>query len=347
MPEERSDQTEAALVTAAGAALGLPGLSTVAVPGAMKGLNGLIGTAFSIPTTWLQGVTETIEDRNYERRLARRSIAAAAVNRGLADEALVERVEARIFAREIKRQVNREAVARLFLHEMQAMRHLAGDSEPPAVDDDWLEQLGDHAQEASDEAARLLWAKILARETYLPGTVSTATMNILSRLSKRDAESFLTFVPKIYNDTILTSHIDDRGEGLRMFIEVVDAGLISASDSVQIIPARSDSHPDIAMLPGHEASVMLVGTAPSLTVHPLTAAGAELCRVISTGDDRAIARMFAIEAGKSCLQAIIFTKLDPGRWGNPEVVSGDAEIHQSAIAFMTDGCHIQNQYFYW
>lgn len=60
------------------------------------------------------------------------------------------------------------------------------------VDDEWLEHFQDYAEKISDESMQVIWGKILSGEINKPGTYSKRLLNVLSQMSKTEAEAFLT-----------------------------------------------------------------------------------------------------------------------------------------------------------
>jgi len=64
------------------------------------------------------------------------------------------------------------------------------ESDAAEVDPDWLNHFGRHAEMASSEKVRDLWAKVLAGEVRQPGSFSLTTMRLLAELDQRMASWF-------------------------------------------------------------------------------------------------------------------------------------------------------------
>jgi len=61
-------------------------------------------------------------------------------------------------------------------------------AEPNEIDNDWLTYFFDKSRLVSDEQMQSVWARILAGESNQPGSFSKRTVNLLSEMSKEDAE---------------------------------------------------------------------------------------------------------------------------------------------------------------
>lgn len=85
---------------------------------------------------------------------------------------------------EIRHQANLEStVVKLF-------PHLRDDASPEDMEDDWLVNVLDKCRIVSDDTVQELWARIIAGEANKPGSFSRKTVNMMSDLSRSDAELF-------------------------------------------------------------------------------------------------------------------------------------------------------------
>lgn len=71
-----------------------------------------------------------------------------------------------------------------------ALPQLKEESDPSAMEDDWITNFFDKARIVSDGEMQDLWSRVLAGEANAPGTYSKRTVNFLSDLDKIDAELF-------------------------------------------------------------------------------------------------------------------------------------------------------------
>lgn len=90
----------------------------------------------------------------------------------------------RFIEEEAKRQKNIEDIT------AKALPQLNDKSDPSKVEDDWITNFFDKCRIVSDDEMQGLWSRVLAGEANLPGTYSKRTVNFLSDLDKRDAETF-------------------------------------------------------------------------------------------------------------------------------------------------------------
>lgn len=144
--------------------------------------------------------------------------------------------------RAMHRFVEEEALRQLNMEKIteKALPQLNEDSDPSAMEDDWVTNFFDKSRIVSDEEMQNLWSSVLAGEANAPGTYSKRTVNFLSDLDKKDAEIFQTlcrfgwiiskFTPLIFSDD---DHIyNDLG---------LDFGTLAHLDSIGLIQHESIS----------------------------------------------------------------------------------------------------------
>jgi hypothetical protein len=83
-------------------------------------------------------------------------------------------------------QLNREAILESAAAELAAEQQVS--SEP--VNQDWVNRFSRYSEDISTEDVQTLWGKILAGEVKQPGSFSLRTLDVLSNLSRQEAESF-------------------------------------------------------------------------------------------------------------------------------------------------------------
>ena len=97
---------------------------------------------------------------------------------------LEERVESRKRFNELRRQSNLDNVI------TGAFNHIGNEIASDPVDPDWMQALIGYAEEANSEQMQDLWSKVLAGETELPGSFSLRSLEILKKMSRKDAVLF-------------------------------------------------------------------------------------------------------------------------------------------------------------
>lgn len=97
---------------------------------------------------------------------------------------LLERAQARLEAKEVRRQKNIEAVVGVAAEELPA------EVSKENVSPDWATRFFDKCQDVSDEKMRQLWGRLLAGEVAAPGSYSLRTLEAVALLSEREARNF-------------------------------------------------------------------------------------------------------------------------------------------------------------
>ena len=121
----------------------------------------------------------------YKEEVLAKANAKSFIIEGEAKIELYKRARQRLANQEINRQVNIEDIVEKsipFLEETEV-------SETP-VEDDWRVRFFEKAQDVSDEDMQNVWAKILAEEVTTPGKIGLRTLDIVSNMSKLEAEKF-------------------------------------------------------------------------------------------------------------------------------------------------------------
>ena len=98
-------------------------------------------------------------------------------------QALIDRGLQRKIRTIVWEQANVEAILEQSL--MQLPKH----AQPQNIEVEWLQHFFDKASKISTEDARKLWAKVLAKEATNKETVHPRTIDVLSKLSRSDAEN--------------------------------------------------------------------------------------------------------------------------------------------------------------
>ncbi|KAB1086527.1 DUF2806 domain-containing protein [Neorhizobium galegae] len=98
----------------------------------------------------------------------------------------------RMVYEEGKNQANIEAIT------AKAIPHLSDTAEPQKLDEDFVRYLFDKAKLVSNDEMQELWAKILANEANTAGSFSRRSMDLVSQMSRRDAELFTRFVRNVW-----------------------------------------------------------------------------------------------------------------------------------------------------
>ena len=106
------------------------------------------------------------------------------------------RTATRLAHLEHRRQENIEAICAKAVD--QILRLPEPDLETP-VDEDWLCNFFDQAQDVGNDDMQNIWTKILAGEVAQPGSFSHRTLNVVKLLSRKEAQDFTTLCSFIWN----------------------------------------------------------------------------------------------------------------------------------------------------
>jgi hypothetical protein len=115
------------------------------------------------------------------------AVANVAAKQASKDPALADRAVIRAMRNSEIKQENIESVA------FKALQYLSDDPPPPdqtsTPSDDFLNYFGDHAERASEENLRDMFARILAGEIRQPGTIRRQTIHVVSLMDQEIAKA--------------------------------------------------------------------------------------------------------------------------------------------------------------
>lgn len=94
------------------------------------------------------------------------------------------------------------------------------ESDTEELNSDWINRFRNHAEQASTEELRNLWARILAGEARRPGRFSAATLRFIGELDQLQAERCERISRFVLGNTIFTTKEFNSGllldEGLAL-----------------------------------------------------------------------------------------------------------------------------------
>lgn len=278
--------TDLPALIVAGSSSALTGLPPQVTQGAFRALGRLIGGFVEWPAAWIQGKVEAVEDENHRRRTISRAHTDAVAWKVSKDDALAQRTLDRMFNEEMRRQTNREEIARLCHDEFQMLGNDAPAVEPPPVSNDWLDRFVEHAGRIGDEMAQHLWAKVLTRETCKPGSLSVSTLEILARMDAGSADQFRSLLLHSFGNIIPKIEWMSGTDGTRLVLEAVSLGLVSPMEGLSVPLDAGDHGPLI----GQSYAVVLSQPAVlPLDVYLLTEAGQQISEIVKPSREREVA----------------------------------------------------------
>ncbi len=147
---------------------------------------------------------------------------------------LLLRVQNRVVQQEINRQVNLEEIIE------KSIPHLDENVSDEEVDEDWRMRFFQKSQDVSSDDMQEIWAKILACEVSNPGNINLRTLDVVSNISKSEAEVFQIACSLTTNNKMIykfknENAFDDFGLTFDKIILLRDAGLIYDNDNLVTI----------------------------------------------------------------------------------------------------------------
>lgn len=208
--------------------------------------------------------------------------AKAALIRDNVDAEIIERARQRFVHQEVNRQINLENVVE---KSTQYLNEVV--SETP-VDEDWRTKFFNKAQDITSEEMQDIWARILANEVSKPGTISLRTLDIISNLSKKEAEKFQSFASlSCYGGTILKinnqNDFNEYGTSFGDILLLKAAGLVHDSNTLTITYPKINDEVGAIFRFGNKAISVIKENHEKYTFSQisLTPVGEELMEVIN------------------------------------------------------------------
>ncbi|MEN4046866.1 DUF2806 domain-containing protein [Sulfurimonas sp. NWX367] len=245
-------------------------------------------TGLSKPLTKLVEVASKGIGTLYKPRAIRKEADAEAKKILIEGEAkleLLSRVQNRVVNQEINRQINLEEIIE------KSIPHLDENVTDEEVDDDWRMRFFQKAQDVSSDEMQEIWSQILANEVSKPGRISLRTLEVVSNISKNEAEIFQTACSLTSNNTSIykfknQTAFDKFGLTYSQIILLRDAGLIYDNDNlVSILKKIPQINITIWHL-GDKIYQITDSKNPNREEYrfeqiKLTVAGEELCRLLN------------------------------------------------------------------
>ena len=107
------------------------------------------------------------------------------------------------------------------------------------LDPDWFAMWRDCAQGVSNEEMRRLWACIMAGEVTQPSSYSLHTLDILRRLSRKDARLIEKVAPFIIDGVIPSIVVKSRMTPFKDLLELAEMGILSGVEAPELVTTRT------------------------------------------------------------------------------------------------------------
>jgi len=217
----------------------------------------------------------------YAIKVLENAKAIAGLDARLIDAETTERIGQRLVAQEIRRQKNIDSVVEAASVEMKGKEV----SEEP-VGGDWATRFFGYVQDVSEEDMQAIWAKILAREIEKPNSFSLRLLNLMSMLSRKEAEvigNMAQFV--VYDHTRHDAYIlnPKKIEELKFndIMLLMELGLLDGSSNLAITLDKNNADSINLLLMKKETGLFISSTKEHMFVHiyKLTSLGREIMQL--------------------------------------------------------------------
>lgn len=186
---------------------------------------------------------------------------------------------------------------------------------PAPLEFDWLNVFGSHAEKATGEHLRSLWARILAGEVRNPGAFSLRTLRFVAELDRETAQRFeRVLLARVGNDIPRPS--DLQNDPLLQLVVLDEASLITGAAAPL---GRTFTANDLGQVYIENGDFALVveaepGAPIRYPVSPLTRVGREIATIVAPADPRcgltALSQMLVSSAKRIQLVQIIARRSD-------------------------------------
>lgn len=107
------------------------------------------------------------------------------------------------------------------------------------LDPDWFARWREGAQGVSNEEMRRLWARILAGEVTQPSSYSLGTLDVLRRLSRKEALIIEEVAPFIVDQTIPDIAVESKMVKFEKLLELGEIGILSGVEAPALVTIRT------------------------------------------------------------------------------------------------------------
>ncbi|MFD1702510.1 DUF2806 domain-containing protein [Methylopila henanensis] len=145
------------------------------------------------------------------------------------DHALVQMALDRLVRDELRKQENREEVAKLAIEQIASENVHDSDrvADEVKIDDDWMNVFTDYAERASSACMRNTWARILKGEIRKPGSISLQTLQVLSVADQSVVNSCAALFPYVVYRKYIAKKVVSADGFAKHLMLLQEAGIIA------------------------------------------------------------------------------------------------------------------------
>lgn len=277
-----------------------------------QAISRLIGSGGDYFSAHIEGLTKGVRDKAEAKSTVSKALAKAAAKLIEDDLELKQRALDAYIPRELRRQANKEAIARKTIELLEDQSEPGEGDERPTLDEDWLNVFERYAEDASSKKLQEMWARVLAGEIRKPTSISLKTLRFISELDQSVATVFTRYASGIINNDFIPKPNTFISETIAEFSALEEAGLITAPFTSAVTRnATATSAPVILTYQKHAIKIYAPeGTKLIIKAIPLTRVGREIASIIHIEDNIADAHTFCEILPKQEIDEIRYAKLE-------------------------------------
>lgn len=185
----------------------------------------------NVPVSRLDAKARDIKHEQATRERVRSALAAKAIARLGKHPEIVDRALERFTAEVIGAQENLEAVVQRAAQELLAHEASNNSESVTEVDADWLSHFASYAEKASSERAKDLFGRVLAGEIRQGNSFSLFTLDILSKLSQREAAMIVSLAPFVLDGALLLTPQTKKIISFETNVRLAEIGILNPAAS--------------------------------------------------------------------------------------------------------------------
>lgn len=202
---------------------------------------------------------------------------------------LYGRTCSRMLYQEMRKQQNIENVVSKAKEELIEENQVSQDD----VNEDWLLRFFNSVQDISNEDMQRLWGKVLAGEIKKPNTFSLRSLDVLSKMTKEEAQLFAELRPYIisYRGTVAILNDDNLNKKYNILyskiLQLAECNLIDSSAIMSITLTIAKEYPlnivyDMEFLKSNNEDMKKI----SIPIYKLTQTGMDILGVVDEKYDK-------------------------------------------------------------
>ncbi|MDH2406810.1 DUF2806 domain-containing protein [Bradyrhizobium sp. SSUT18] len=228
----------------------------------------------------------------------------------------MQRAAHTLLAKELRRQTNREAIAR------KTIEHLADEpiAQTTKLDDDWLNVFERYAEDTSSERLQDMWGRILAGELRQPKQFSLRTLRFVSELDEIVVKQFEEWSSKVIEFDSIPFPPNQGGEFSEL-LNIQDCGLITGvggqlHKQYDLKHLQEGQLTPISFTFRKAFTVAVILNGPIQFQIPclfLTAVGREIYAITQASADMEMVKTFVEKVPKNRVQQIMIVDLETSK----------------------------------